>query len=113
MCSGRAVHVMVSEVDLQLPHKLLKPFIFFLLTVGFLLKQALAKRKALGFRICAILHTVGMCAYIRVHMSVAQVLKWNGLMEISTLMALAACRGNAVSPERLHLPSSLPACNRE
>lgn len=53
--------------------------------MGFLPKQALAKRKALGFRICAILHTVGMCAYIRVHMSVAQVLKWNGLIEISIL----------------------------
>lgn len=25
MCSGRAVHVMVSEVDLKLPHQLLKP----------------------------------------------------------------------------------------
>lgn len=84
MCSGRAVHVMVSEVDLKLPPKLLKPslYSFCSLWVSF---PSPCQGEGLGFRICAILHTVGMCAYIRVHLSVVQVLKWNGLIEISTL----------------------------
>lgn len=82
MCSEQAVHMVVSESGLKTnPCKLLKPSLYSFCSLWASSFQALAKRQALGFRVCAIVHTVGKCAYIRVHVSVAQVLKWNGLIE--------------------------------
>lgn len=38
-----------------------------------------------AFHIYAFVHTIGMCAYVHVHMSVAQAIKCNGRVGIITL----------------------------
>lgn len=50
-----------------------------------------------GFHICAFVHTIGMCAYVHVHVSVAQALKCNNPVGIITSVAPAASKRNPIN----------------